>query len=141
MSIKISSDRIRVWMIVVLTSLGVSFVMADSTFIGIPSPAAGQSRLEKPLFKGVELYSWHDGQIWKFSLLIGTNRNKTKPEIMAKSVAVTGLKPLKARLGTLAIGENVVWSNPSGKPFAYPSADVIADLVRFCKGQHITLNH
>ncbi len=115
--------------------------MADSTFIGIPSPAAGQPRLEKPLFKGVELYSWRDNQVWKFSLLVGTNRNKTEPEIMAKSVAVTGLEPLKARLATLAIGEYVSWSNPNRKPFASPSADVIADLVRFCKSKQITLNH
>jgi hypothetical protein len=124
-----------------LTFLGISFVMADSTFIGIPSPAAGQTRLEKPLFKGAELYSWRDGQVWKFSLLVGTNRNKTEQEIMAKSVAVTGLEPLKVRLATLAIGESVSWSNPKAKPFAYPSAEVVADLVQFCKGQQITLNH
>ncbi len=141
MSIKVSSDKIRAWMIGVLAILGASCVMADSTFIGIPSPAIGQHRLEKPLFKGVELYSWRDGQVWKFSLLEGTNRNKTEQEIMAKSVTVTGLKPLKARLATLAIGEYVSWSNPKEKPFAYPSAAVIADLVQFCKTQHITLNH
>jgi hypothetical protein len=140
MSIEISSYRIRVRVIGVLAILGASFVIADSTFIGIPRPPAGQSRLEKPLFKGVELYSWRDGRVWMFSLLVGTNRNKTEQEIMAKSVVMTGLKPLKVRLATLAVGESVSWSNPEEKPFAYPSAEVVADLVQFCKGQQIKLN-
>jgi hypothetical protein len=139
MKFSLSSRQIRAGMIGVLVVLEASFVMADSTFIGIPVPAVGQSRLEKPLFKGVELYSWRDGRVWKFSLLVGTNRNKTAREIVAKSV--TGLKPLKARLATLAINESVSWSNPKEKPFAYPSAAVIADLVRFCKSQQITLSH
>ncbi len=143
MSIQFSSDRIRAWVIGTLAVFGASFVMADSTLtgIGIPSPAAGQSRLEKPLMKGVELYSWKDGRVWTFSLLVGTNRNKSKPEIMAKSFIVTGLEQLKARLATLAVGEYISWSNPKEKPFAVPSAEVVADLVRFCKGQQITLNH
>ena len=128
------------WVIGVLTVLGASAVMADSTLIELPSPAVGQSRLEKPLFKGVELYSWTDGRAWRFSLLVGTNRNKTESEIMAKSVVVAGLKPLKVRLATLAVGESVSWSNPKNKPFAYPSADVIADLIRFCEAQHVKLN-
>jgi hypothetical protein len=128
-------------MIGVLAVLNASVVMADATFIGIPSPPAGHTRLEKPLFKGVEMYSWKDGRVWKFSLLEGTNRNKTKNEIMAKSVTMTGLESLETRLATLAVGEYVSWSNPREKPFAYPSAAVIAHLVQFCASEQITLNH
>jgi hypothetical protein len=142
--LEVTGWRLRAWAIGVLAALGPFFAAADSTLngIGIPTPPAGHSRLEKPLFKGVEMYSWRDGRVWKFSLLIGTNRNKSEQEVMAKSATVTGLEQIKARLATLAVGEYVSWSN-SGlrqKPFAYPSAAVIAELVRFCASKQIELS-
>ena len=37
--------------------------------------------------KGYELYSWQEGNTWKFSLLVGTNREKSLDEIKAKTEA------------------------------------------------------
>ena len=40
--------------------------------------------------KGYELYSWQEGGQWKFSVLIGTNREKTLDEIKSADVVLSG---------------------------------------------------
>ena len=69
-------------------------------------------RAERPLFKGVELYSWKpDRAEWHFSVLAGTNRMKPVSEIMAPETAIVSVRRLKGELATLAKGEKVFWSN------------------------------
>ena len=48
--------------------------------------------------KGYELYSWQDGGQWKFSLLIGTNREKTLEEIKSADVVLSGVDALSSTL-------------------------------------------
>src|ERR1051325_1013820 len=43
--------------------------------------------------KGYELYSWKEGKQWKFSLLIGTNRDKTLEEIKSVDVVLPRVTP------------------------------------------------
>jgi hypothetical protein len=69
--------------------------------------------------KGYELYSWlEDGQ-WHFTLITGTNRNKTLDEIVSKEdfiseagwvkVSVTGVDAIEAALSKLPRNEFVMW--------------------------------
>lgn len=99
----------------------------------------GLGRARKPAFKGVEMYSWRAGGAWKFSLLNGTNRNKTESEVMLPSNSISGVTRLKKRLARLAEGEQVFWFNLKGEPFAYPPGAVIRDLEYFCRGKGIKL--
>lgn len=57
--------------------------------------------------KGWELYSWYDSE-WRFSLLPGTNVNKTFKGITTNSYIVTGTEQLKELLAKLPENETVV---------------------------------
>ena len=68
-------------------------------------------------FKGYELYSWKENDLWQFTLIYGTNRNKFSDEIMSKEnvtsdhikITVTGVDALKDLLAKLEKGEYVTW--------------------------------
>ena len=70
--------------------------------------------------KGYELYSWQAGENWVFTLIAGTNRNKSFEEITATEnvidkdgwikVSVTTLEDLKLLLDRLPAGSEVFWS-------------------------------
>jgi hypothetical protein len=69
--------------------------------------------------KGYELYSWSAGGRWHFTLITGTNRNKTMAEITTGedfisetgwiSIHVTGEDAIKDVLSRLPPGEPVCW--------------------------------
>jgi hypothetical protein len=97
-------------------------------------------RAEKPMFKGVELYSWKDDAgIWRYSLLPGTNREKTKDEIVSESTVIKDIDALKKRLAALAVGENVFWFNADAPGFAFPNSGIVADIIAYAKQIQITV--
>lgn len=111
------------------------------------SPVRASARMPK----GVELYSWKPaGEDWHFSLLPGTNRNKSVDEIANVTRTIIGVDDLKRHLAILAVGERVFWfprvADQAGRPtraddsIPLPPTDVVADLVHYCKGLSITLN-
>ena len=64
------------------------------------APVAGEESM-----KGYELYSWEKGGQWYFSVLIGTNREKTLEEIQSADVALKGIDELKAVLKSIPAGQ------------------------------------
>ena len=106
-------------------------------FVAVGCSVAPVIREEKPAFKGMELYSWRpDGQDWHFSVLEGTNRDKTMEEITAPEVTIVSMAALKKRLARLAIGENVFWRNLAQEPVP---EEVETDLRAFCRGIEVNL--
>lgn len=99
---------------------------------------AWAQRAPKPAFKGMELYSWQENGLWRYSLLVGTNRNKSWAEVAAASMDESGLRE---RLAQLAVGEMVFWSSSgfSGKLARPPQAQV-TELVQLCRQLKIQLN-
>jgi len=69
--------------------------------------------------KGYELYSWQEGDRWHFTLITGTNRNKTPEEVLADAPLVledgwvhihaVGVDEVEAALSRLPRGEDVFW--------------------------------
>ena len=59
--------------------------------------------------KGYELYSWQDGSTWKFSLLVGTNREKSLDEIKSADVVLSGVDALKTTLQKVPSGQYITW--------------------------------
>ncbi len=69
--------------------------------------------------KGYELYSWPEDSQWHFTLITGTDRNKTLEEVTAGEdyisetgwvrVHVAGVDAIKAALSKLQQGEEVFW--------------------------------
>jgi len=90
--------------------------------------------------KGYELYSWHEQNAWFFTLITGTNRNKTVEEIKASQniestdgwvkITVIGTDELTALLARLPEGENVFWMDGLIAPaeFAEPSVEVLDEI-------------
>jgi hypothetical protein len=69
--------------------------------------------------KGYELYSWLENSQWHFTLITGTNRNKTLEEIVSKEdfiseagwvkIHVVGVAAIQAALSKLPQDEFVMW--------------------------------
>ena len=85
--------------------------------INKPSTAA-VDRLPHSM-KGYELYSWQDNGQWHFTLITGTNRNKTLEEIIISEntvsadewihIHVVGVDAIKTVLGRLPQNEHAFW--------------------------------
>jgi hypothetical protein len=69
--------------------------------------------------KGYELYSWFEDSQWNFTLITGTNRNKTFEEIRTSEdfisetgwvkMRMSGVDALETALRKLPKGEDIVW--------------------------------
>jgi len=88
--------------------------------------------------KGYELYSWQEGDQWKFSLLIGTNREKTLDEIKAADVVLTGLDALTSTLEKIPAGQYITWS--SRETLSFPPEEVRNQVEKVCKDRGLILN-
>jgi hypothetical protein len=88
--------------------------------------------------KGYELYSWQDGNQWNFSLLVGTNREKTLEEIKAENTILRGVDALTAALEQMPAGQYITWS--SRETLSFPAEDVIEQIEKVCTDQGLILN-
>jgi hypothetical protein len=71
--------------------------------------------------KGYELYSWQEEGQWHFTLITGTNRNKTLEEVVNGetkegedgwvNIHVTGVAAIKDVLSRVPVNEWVSWSH------------------------------
>lgn len=59
--------------------------------------------------KGWELYSWKSNDIWRYSLLPGTNRVKSTDEILSNPYTVNGREQLKLIIRQIPSGETITW--------------------------------
>ena len=85
--------------------------------ISVP-PATAADKLPHSM-KGYELYSWQENGQWHFTLITGTNRNKTLDEITSPSnivsedewvqIHVVGVDAIKTALSRLPQNEYVFW--------------------------------
>ena len=88
--------------------------------------------------KGYELYSWQEGSQWNFSLLVGTNREKTLNEIKSADGILPGMDALKSTLEKIPAGQYVTWS--LRETLAFPPDDTIQQVEQICKDQGLILN-
>ncbi|MBI5295373.1 MAG: hypothetical protein HY869_07840 [Chloroflexi bacterium] len=88
--------------------------------------------------KGYELYSWEQDGQWYFSVLIGTNREKTLDEIQASDVTLKGIDGLKAVLESIPSGQYVTWT--AGESLALPPEEVIQQVRDICKARGLELS-
>ena len=109
---------------------------------------SGQSsqaqRGEQIAFKGMELYSWqNEDSGWQFSILEGTNRNKTLEEVQAMPLDLQGVKNAIAKM---AVGELLFWTNSvydtsSGQTLhlPFPPGTVVDELKEFAREKQVEL--
>jgi hypothetical protein len=88
--------------------------------------------------KGYELYSWQEGSQWKFSILVGTNREKKLDEIKAEETVLRGVEALTAALEQIPAGQYITWS--SRETLSFPPAEVVERIEAACTEQGLILN-
>jgi len=88
--------------------------------------------------KGYELYSWQEGSQWKFSLLVGTNREKTLDEIQSADTVLEGVDALRSALQGLSSGQTITWSAKG--PLAFPPEDILKQVEQIGKDQGLEIN-
>ncbi len=146
---------------VVVTSTGQATVAASVT-PPAPLPEVDLSQFSNPLpksMKGYELVSWEVDGTWNFTLVTGTNREKTFEELMTPDssvndngfvkITVPGLGQIKEALGMLPEGSEVFWSGmslagqvPDGTVyFTYPSQAMVDEIASFCEENGIQLTN
>ena len=100
--------------------------------------------------KGYELYSWKVENDWYFTLITGTNRNKTYEEITAKEdsttldgfvkITVKGTDAIKEVLKKIPANEFISWGANTYLGFSLPAKDVVDDLTSYCKTLNLQMN-
>ncbi len=107
--------------------------------------------------KGFELVSWQIGESWNFTLISGTNREKTFEELMSPDsgvdengfvkITVSGFAQIKTVFDHLPEESEVFWGGmdlagqvPEGTLyFSYPPQDSMDDLIAYAKDRGVTL--
>ena len=101
--------------------------------LALTLPLIGRCRATHKAFKGMELYSWQDeNEVWQFSVLPGTNRNKTISEVKESPITA---KEVKAKFCQMAKDEQVFWMTNAQDlltgelyTFPLPPKDIIAEI-------------
>lgn len=88
--------------------------------------------------KGYELYSWRESGEWKFSLLVGTNREKSLEEIKSAETVFSGVEELTSALERMPEGQYVTWS--SKETLEFPPDDIIEQVEKVCEDHGLILN-
>jgi len=87
--------------------------------------------------KGYELYSWKEDGQWYFSVLIGTNREKTLQEIQAPESRLKGLEELQPLLESIPVGQYMTWL--SRESLAFPPEETLKHVQEICQKQGLEL--
>ena len=99
--------------------------------------------------KGWELYSWQDGDSWKYSLLIGTNSLKNIEQVKNNPIVVSGEDSIKMVLEKLPKNEEIFWIGPKWLQSSWgnnygnlslPPVNIIIDIKDFCQKYSLKLN-
>jgi hypothetical protein len=98
--------------------------------------------------KGWELYSWHNGNDWNYSILIGTDRLKTYDEVTKNEIVVTGKDSLKMVLDRFPAGETITligrgwlercWGGNFNN-LSLPPKDIIDEIKQYCSNINLIL--
>ncbi len=87
--------------------------------------------------KGYELYSWQEGNQWEFSLLVGTNREKTLDEIKSVDSIRMDIEVLLSTLEKVPPGQYITWS--SKKTLSFPPDYIVKQIEQVCKDRGLIL--
>jgi hypothetical protein len=89
--------------------------------------------------KGYELYSWQTRGQWYFSLVTGTNRQKTYREVTSPRARVKGVTGLKRKLDLVSRGEEIFWSAHLIRGMTLPPRGIINDVIDYCRRRGFVL--
>jgi len=119
------------------------------------TPTELETKLPHSL-KGYELYSWQVENEWYFTLISGTNRLKSYEEVTSGgnvveagdwgwvNIRVKGVDSIKATLGRLPEGEQVLWVGEHWQKdwgnIALPPNEPVDEIEAYCRQLGVELN-
>jgi hypothetical protein len=117
------------------------FVVAVLAIGGCGSVFAQQSGngLQRHSMKGYELYSWQARGQWYFSLVVGTNRQKTFQEIASPRWRIEGVAALKQKLDLVPKGEDLFWSARRMPKTKLPPRTIVDEILSYCRARGLNL--
>ena len=120
--------------------LAAAFFLGSMIWLGVFG-CGGTAEPDKTSMKGWELYSWQEGEDWRFSLLEGTNRTKTPAEMRAAQTRLDGIDDLRPVLEGIAPGQWVTWWCPSWAEgtVAFPPSELVEQVRQICEQQGLEL--
>jgi hypothetical protein len=102
----------------------------------------------EPSMKGYELYSWPNGDDWNYSVLPGTNRNKSLEEVTGNRIIVYGKDSLKQVLDKMPAHEcitwegenwlNRIWGGNYGN-LSLPGRDLVNEIIMYAQERQINI--
>jgi hypothetical protein len=117
----------------------IRFVILIGTLLAVCGTSSQPTATPFPeSMKGYELYSWQDGSQWKFSILVGTNREKTLEEIKAADVVLSRVDELTSTLEKIPSGQYITWS--SRETLSFPPDDILNQVEQTCQAAGLILN-
>lgn len=94
--------------------------------------------------KGWELYTWSNGNDWKYSILMGTNREKTYDEVITNKIAVIGKDSLKMLLNKFPAKEEIFWigkrSGDGWDNLSLPDQSTIDEIMNYASLKELVLH-
>jgi len=113
-------------------------LLLGSLLSGCGAPSQPPATPFPESMKGYELYSWQDGSQWKFSLLTGTNREKTLEEIKSTDTVLSGVDALTSALEKMPAGQFITWS--ARETLSFPPDEIIEQVEKACEEKGLILN-
>lgn len=118
-------------------------ILLFATSLGILLSACGSSAQPTVTqfpesMKGYELYSWRDGTQWNFSLLAGTNREKSLSEIKSADITLPGIGALRTTLEKIPAGQYVTWA--AKESLSFPPNEIIQQVEQICEDRGLILS-
>lgn len=101
--------------------------------------APGATRAQAHM-KGYELYAWRVRGRWYFSLLVGTNRVKTRAEATSRASRLDGVESLKRSLRRLPAGAEVFWLTRRVPRMSVPPRELVEELRGYCRRHGVVLH-
>lgn len=123
--------------VVAISLLVLVFILspAEASGIGLKSTLQNAAPRSVKLFKGLELYMWRVNGEPRWSMLMGTNRNKSEIEIHEKEETIDSYKELEKLLEKVAPAECIILIN---REKTAPPEKEIASIKALC--QRLDLN-
>ena len=146
-----TNQRLR-WTSTLETEIAIAVPQKSPTAVRVATLELSALAEKYPLaFKGYELLTWQKDGEWVFTLLAGTNRQKSFDEILTAEntftsteiikVSVIGADSFKELVNHLPKGEWITWGgmvlqgevSPSTLYFTYPPDEIVDELIKYCK--------
>lgn len=84
--------------------------------------SASYGQKGRPPMKGYQLFTWKQNGEWHYSLLPGTNRERTYEEITAPKTVIVGTPKFEEELNGLPRGSEVLWQSDAPPGVRRPSS-------------------